>query len=59
MINCFHSCDARDSLFRKAGVHPLVAMTPEDINVDAITPDITARSFRDLFGGDLKGPNSE
>jgi hypothetical protein len=50
--NRFHNRNTRDLILRKAGVHPSMAMTPEDLDLDKKTPDITVVSFNTLFGGD-------
>jgi hypothetical protein len=49
--NRFCTRAARDLLLREADDHPSVAMTPEERDLVAITPDVTALSFSNLFGG--------
>ena len=49
--NRFHDHNTMDLILREAGVHPSTAMTPEDLDLDKKTPDITMASFNTLFGG--------
>jgi hypothetical protein len=49
--NRFHTPVARELLLREAGVPPSMAMTPEDHDLVAITPDFNSRTFTNLFGG--------
>ena len=42
---------ARDLPLRGAGVHPSMAMTPEDLDLANRTPYVASRSFSTLFGG--------
>ncbi len=49
--NRFHTRVARDLLLREAGVRPSMAMTLEDHDLVARTPDISSKSFHTLFGG--------
>ena len=39
------------NILREAGVHPSMAITPEDLDLANRTPHVTARSFNILFGG--------
>jgi hypothetical protein len=49
--NRFRSRVARDLLLCEAGVHPSMAMTPEDRDLADRTPAVPERSLSTLFGG--------
>lgn len=48
----FRDRNAINLLLRGAGVDPSTAITPEDLDLDKNTPDISVESFNNLFGGD-------